>query len=211
MKIADLFQVVLTWEDFKDWLSGACHVSHWTIHAAIGIPAILIFGRLMRKPLASLVPLGLIALLELINEVLDFLRDFVPGWVWNYQATAIEVVLTLAPPAGLIFVARAWEKSRAAIRSNNGAPASIEPRTSLLPKSGGSRQLRNSLGLSASPKGLGLPEIFRARGLSGPTSLESWHEPDRPSRYAVGGQAAGRKDIRGDLPLGRPRTPHGRR
>jgi hypothetical protein len=57
MKIADLFQVVLTWEDFKDWLSGACHVSHWTIHAAIGIPAILIFGRLMRKPLASLVPL----------------------------------------------------------------------------------------------------------------------------------------------------------
>jgi hypothetical protein len=113
MKLDDLFDVVLSWENFKDWLSGEIHISHWALHAVIGIPLLLIFSRLMRRPITSPVLLLPVAGLELINELLDYLRDFVPGWVWNYPATAIEVALTLVPPAILILLARARERWKA--------------------------------------------------------------------------------------------------
>jgi hypothetical protein len=109
MTFSELFKIVLAWENFKDWASAELHISHWTIHAAVGIPLLLIFGRLMRKPLASPAPLLPVAALELINELLDFLRDFVPGWVWNWSATSVEVTLTLVPPVVLILLARARE------------------------------------------------------------------------------------------------------
>src|SRR5581483_4520378 len=110
MIATDLFGVVLVWEDFKDWLSDDLHISHWAIHVTIGIPLFLLFARLMRKPLSSALPLIPVALLEFINELLDFLRDYVPHWVWNYRATAVEVALTLVPPAVLVITARAWRR-----------------------------------------------------------------------------------------------------
>jgi hypothetical protein len=52
-----LFWIALAWEDFKDWLSAKLHVSHRTIHFALGFALLIIFGGLMRKPLTSGAPL----------------------------------------------------------------------------------------------------------------------------------------------------------
>ena len=112
VKARGLFWIVLAWEDFKDWLSANVHISHWTIHFALGIALLFIFGRLLRKPLTSAAPLIPIAILEFLNELLDFLRDYVPGWVWNYRSTVIEVALTIVPPAAVVLFLRAWTRLR---------------------------------------------------------------------------------------------------
>ena len=72
-KARGLFCIVLAWADLKDRLSAKFHISHWTIHFALGIALLFIVGRLMRKPLTSAAPLIPIAVLEFLNELLDFL------------------------------------------------------------------------------------------------------------------------------------------
>lgn len=110
-----MLRVVTVWEDFKDWLSATAHLSHWTLHVVFGLAFYLLFGRLLRRPLSSLLPILPVALLELGNETLDFLRAWLPHWYWNWPDSLREVGLTLGPPLLVALAARALPVGRSAI------------------------------------------------------------------------------------------------
>ena len=103
-----MLSIVLAWETFKDWLSATVGLTHWDLHVILGLGLFLAFGRLLRRPPTSLLPLLPVALLEFGNETLDFLRAYIPHWSWNARDTAIEVALTLGPPLAVVVVARLW-------------------------------------------------------------------------------------------------------
>lgn len=103
-----MFEIVLAWEAFKDWLSTTLHLTHWHLHIIVGLVLLVLFGRLMRRPLSSFLPLAPIAALEALNEISDFTRYYVSGWPWTPTATAIEVALTLVPPIIVIVLSRCW-------------------------------------------------------------------------------------------------------
>lgn len=101
-----MLTIVLAWETFKDWLAATAHLTHWDLHLILGLAFFLIFARLLCRPLTSFLPLLPVALLELGNETLDFLRAYIPHWTWNVHDTIIEVALTLGPPLALILLMR---------------------------------------------------------------------------------------------------------
>ena len=101
-----MLSIVLAWETFKDWLSGAVHLTHWNLHVVFGLTLFLLFARLLRRPLMSFLPLLPVAFFELCNETLDFLRTCYGHWYWNWPDTLIEIALTLGPPLGLAAIAR---------------------------------------------------------------------------------------------------------
>ncbi|WP_242097972.1 hypothetical protein [Sphingomonas sp. CROZ-RG-20F-R02-07] len=103
-----MLSIVLAWETFKDWLSATVHLTHWDLHVILGLAFFFAFGRLLRRPLTAFLPLLPVALLELGNETLDFLRAYIPHWDWNLHDTVIEVALTLGPPLCVILLARSW-------------------------------------------------------------------------------------------------------
>ena len=107
-----MLPIVLAWETFKDWLSATVHLSHWNLHVILGLASFLLFARLLRRPLTSFVPLIPVALLELGNETLDFLRAWIPHWTWNGHDTLIEIALTLGPPTLLVLLARSLPRLR---------------------------------------------------------------------------------------------------
>ena len=109
-----VLSIVLAWETFKDWLSATVGLSHWDLHVILGLGFFLAFGRLMRRPLTSFLPILPVALLELGNETLDFLRAWIPHWYWNARDTVIEVALTLGPPLAVVLLARGWPPARRA-------------------------------------------------------------------------------------------------
>ncbi len=101
-----MLSVVLAWEGFKDWLSATAHLTHWDLHLLLGLGCFVLFARLLRRPLTSFAPLVPVAMLEAVNEGLDFLRAWIPHWAWNGRDTLVEVALTLVPPLLLAMVAR---------------------------------------------------------------------------------------------------------
>lgn len=101
-----MLSAVLAWETFKDRVSARVHPTHWDLHVILGLVLFLLFARLLRRPPTSLVPLVPVALLELGNETLDFLRAW-PRWCWNWPDTLIEIALTLAPP----LASRCWRRA----------------------------------------------------------------------------------------------------
>ena len=107
-----MLSIVLAWETFKDWLSATVGLSHWDLHVIVGVGLFLAFGRLFRRPLSSLLPLIPVAVLELGNETMDFLRAYIPHWSWNAHDTVIEVALTLAPSLALVGAIRSWPALR---------------------------------------------------------------------------------------------------
>ena len=101
-----MLSLVLAWETFKDWLSKTVGLTHWDLHIIIGLALLFGLGRIMRRPLRSFLPLLPIALLELGNEMLDFLRTVYGAWYWNWPDTIVEIGLTLGPPLLVILCAR---------------------------------------------------------------------------------------------------------
>lgn len=101
-----MFATVLFWEGAKDWLARTLHVTHWDLHVIAGLMLFVLFGRLLRRPLTSFLPLLPVALLELVNECFDLSRYLLSGWPWTPGSTLIEIALTLLPPLALALVAR---------------------------------------------------------------------------------------------------------
>ncbi len=97
--------ILLAWETFKDWLSGALGLSHLELHLLAGILLFPFFAAILRRRLISPAPLLPLAGLELLNEVLDFTRYWRAGWPWQFEKTAIEVATTFAGPVVIMFFA----------------------------------------------------------------------------------------------------------
>ena len=106
-----MLTIVLAWEDFKDRLSATVHLSHWDLHVILGVALFLVFGRLLRRPLTSFLPVLLVALLEFGNELLDALRAYFGNWYWNWPDTLVEVALTLGPPFAIASAARLFRRA----------------------------------------------------------------------------------------------------
>lgn len=101
-----MFSIVLDWEAFKDWLSSSVHLTHHDLHLLLGVGLTLAFGRILRRPLGSWLPLLIVAALEMINETSDFTRYYVSKWPWTPLPTLIDIVLTLLPPLAIVLAAR---------------------------------------------------------------------------------------------------------
>lgn len=105
-----MFALVLDWENFKVWLSAATGLSHHDWHLILGLVLTFGIGRLLRRPLGSFVPLGIVLALELVNEVFDFIRNLVPGWPLQPGAAAVDVAITILPALGIVLAAR-WNST----------------------------------------------------------------------------------------------------
>ena len=107
-----LYDVVLLWEATKDFISGTLHVTHHALHIVLGLLLFVLFARISRRSIRSPWPLLPVLLLELLNEVSDFLRYYFDKWPWTPYETSIDIVITLAPPIVLILAARLWVWAR---------------------------------------------------------------------------------------------------
>ena len=107
-----MLTIVLAWEAFKDWLAASAHLTHWNLHVILGLGFFVLFALVLRRRLSSFVPLLPVALLEGGNELLDFLRAWLPHWRWNGRDTLIEIALTLVPPLALALFVRALPVAR---------------------------------------------------------------------------------------------------
>jgi hypothetical protein len=98
------FDIVLDWEAAKDWLSTEFHVSHAVLHIHLGLAIYLLTCLLLRRPLGSVLPWLVVALLELTNEASDFLRYYVSAWPWTPTNTIEDIVNTLFWPTVFVLV-----------------------------------------------------------------------------------------------------------
>lgn len=101
-----MFAIVLDWEMFKVWLSATLDISHHDIHLILGLALTFGFGWILRRPLGSWLPLGIVLVLELINEAFDFIRNLVPGWPLLPGEAAIDIAITILPALAIILAAR---------------------------------------------------------------------------------------------------------
>lgn len=95
------FDMVLDWETAKTWLSSEFHLSHAALHIHLGLAIYLLTSLLLRRPLGSIVPWLVVAMLELANEASDFMRYYVSAWPWTATNTIEDVVNTLFWPTVL--------------------------------------------------------------------------------------------------------------
>ena len=105
-----MFAFVLDWENFKVWLSAISGLSHHDWHLILGLGLTFGLGWMLRCPLGSFVPLGIVFVLELVNEAFDFIRNIVPGWPLLPGEAAIDVAITILPPLSIVLAAR-WNSA----------------------------------------------------------------------------------------------------
>jgi hypothetical protein len=99
-------QITLTWEGFKDWLSAEASLTHHELHLILGVLLMIVFGRLLRRPIGSWLPLLPVLALELVNEALDFTRYCLAGWPWTPTGTLVDIVITMALPVAVVLAGR---------------------------------------------------------------------------------------------------------
>ncbi|KQN21255.1 hypothetical protein ASE86_14925 [Sphingomonas sp. Leaf33] len=108
-----MFKLALAWESFKVWLTDTLPFSHHDYHLMLGVLLTLGFGWLLRRPLGSWLPLILVFVLEMINEVLDFTRYYLDSYPWGPGPALIDIAITMLPPLAIVLAAR-WERRRVA-------------------------------------------------------------------------------------------------
>lgn len=118
-----MFQIVLAWEAFKNWLSDTLVLTHHDFHLLLGVGLTLGLGWVLRRPLGSWLPLGIVLALELVNEAFDFTRYYVDSYPWGPGPMLFDIAITILPPLAIVLAAR-WE--RGILFPTAGRPAPIE-------------------------------------------------------------------------------------
>jgi hypothetical protein len=113
------FGIVLDWEKMKVWLTANTSLTHHDYHLILGVLMTIGLGWLLRRPLGSWLPLGIVFALEIVNEILDFTRYYVDSYPWGPGPMLIDIAITILPPLAIVLAAR-WERRRAA--RAEGAP-----------------------------------------------------------------------------------------
>jgi len=108
------FDMVLDWEAVKQGMAREFHVSHAVLHIHLGLAIYLLTSLLLRQRLGAVLPWLVVALLELVNEVSDFLRYYVSGWPWTATNTIEDIVNTLFWPTVLLLLFRHRRVARSA-------------------------------------------------------------------------------------------------
>lgn len=105
-----MFKLALAWESFKVWLTDTLPFSHHDYHLMLGVLLTLGLGWLLRRPLGSWLPLVLVFVLEMTNEVLDFTRYYLDNYPWGPGPALIDIAITMLPPLAIVLAAR-WEQA----------------------------------------------------------------------------------------------------
>lgn len=105
-------QMVLGWETLKVWLTASTGLDHRDFHLVLGVLLTLGIGWVLRRPLGSWLPLGIVAGLELVNEAFDFVRYRIDDYPWGPGPMLIDIAVTLVPPLAIVIAAR-WDQRRA--------------------------------------------------------------------------------------------------
>ena len=103
--------IVLDWEAFKVWLSATTGLSHHDYHVLLGVALTLGLTWLLRVPLGSWIPIGIVLGLELVNEAFDFTRYYIDHYPWGPGPMLIDIALTMTAPLAIVLAAR-WEAKR---------------------------------------------------------------------------------------------------
>lgn len=97
----ETFAAVVRWGDVKEWLSESLHLSHAMLHVHIGMAVFLLSASLLRRPVGTWAPLMVVVVLELMNELSDFMRYHLSGWPWTPGPTVADLVATWLWPVVL--------------------------------------------------------------------------------------------------------------
>jgi hypothetical protein len=84
------------------------------LHIHLGLAIYLLTCLLLRRPLGSTLPWLVVVLLELTNELSDFLRYYVSAWPWTATNTIEDLVNTLFWPTVLVLLFHRQRSARAA-------------------------------------------------------------------------------------------------
>ena len=101
-----MFGIVLDWEQFKVWLTATTGLTHHDYHLLLGVLLTLGFGILLRRPFGSWLPLLVVLVLELTNELFDFIRYYVDSYPWGPGPMLVDIALTMVPPLAIVLAAR---------------------------------------------------------------------------------------------------------
>lgn len=92
--------------DYKMLFERSLGFSDDVVHVFVGVFLQLSFAALLRISIASWRPIGIIIIFELFNELIDLSRDVWPSPSMQLGESCKDVILTLALPVLLRFLAR---------------------------------------------------------------------------------------------------------
>lgn len=101
-----LIDLLREWEAAKLDLSDTLHLSRDLLHVHVGLAVYALGCLLLREPIGSRRPVLIVLALELVNELVDFIRFQVGGWPWTPADTVADIVNTLLWPVALTLLAR---------------------------------------------------------------------------------------------------------
>lgn len=94
--------VASSYDHWTHWISETSGASDPMLHTQAGLAAFVLAWLLLRRPLASGLPLLIVLLLALLNEVLDYFHQ---GLLW--PEAGVDVLITCFWPLALTLTARA--------------------------------------------------------------------------------------------------------
>lgn len=106
-----LIQALKGWEWVKVTLSTELRLDRPILHIHAGLGLYVLATMVLRRPFGSLLPLLLVAAVEVTNEALDFARYQASGWPWTPWGTMRDLIDTLFWPTILTLVGNTWRLS----------------------------------------------------------------------------------------------------
>lgn len=98
--------VITTTQAIKTTIIVATGLSRDALHIYLGLAVLLLAVALLRKPLRSLVPWGVVWVVSILGELLDMRDDFVVYGYWRWDASVHDVLNTMFWPSVLMLLAR---------------------------------------------------------------------------------------------------------
>lgn len=103
-----LGRIGFDWYRAKTFVEHAIAFSDDALHVFAGVLIQLLAAALLRRSLANWLPWLVVALLEVVNEVVDLWIERWPDFAEQLGESGKDVLLTLFLPTVLLIVARRW-------------------------------------------------------------------------------------------------------
>jgi hypothetical protein len=98
--------VITTTQAIKTTIIVATGLSRDALHIYLGLAVLLLSVALLRKPLRSFIPWGVVWVVSILGELLDMRDDFVVYGYWRWDASVHDVLNTMFWPTVLMLLAR---------------------------------------------------------------------------------------------------------
>ena len=97
---------MIEWYRLKLSVSHATSLSMDALHLLLGVVAMLLFARLIRRSIADIRPWLAVLVFELLNEWSDLRFEQWPDPAKQYGEGAKDILLTMLVPTALLLIAR---------------------------------------------------------------------------------------------------------